>query len=96
MPSMKHYLPVLILPLLGPCLFAQIVQDDFNDGNDAGWERYSPLAPLGHLSHSPFLKGTVTGYRLQPLPIQGHLDLPEGDLIVRTWSMKPSGWRLTS
>ena len=52
--------------------------------------------PSGHLSHSPFLKGTVTGYRLQPLPIQGHLDLPEGDLIVRTWSMKPSGWRLTS
>ena len=63
MPSMKHYLPVLILPLLGPCLFAQIVQDDFNDGNDAGWERYSPLAPFGAPVAFSFPEGN--SYRVQ-------------------------------
>ena len=63
MPSMKRPLPVLILPLLGPCLFAQIVQDDFNDGNDAGWERYSPLAPFGAPVAFSFPEGN--SYRVQ-------------------------------
>jgi hypothetical protein len=29
----------------GPALLAQ--SDDFNDGNDTGWSRYTPLAPFG-------------------------------------------------
>lgn len=29
----------------GPALLAQ--SDDFNDGNDTGWTRYTPLAPFG-------------------------------------------------
>ena len=63
MPSMKRYLPVLILPLLGPCLPAQIVQDDFNDGTDAGWERYSPLASFGAPVEFSFPEGN--SYRVQ-------------------------------
>jgi len=63
MPSMKRYLPVLILPLLGPCLPAEIVQDDFNEGNDAGWERYSPLASFGAPVEFSFPEGS--SYRVQ-------------------------------
>ena len=45
---MKSTIPLFLFPaLLAPILSAQIVEDDFNDGNDAGWERYSPLDNLG-------------------------------------------------
>ncbi len=36
--------------------------DDFNDGNDAGWSRYSPLAPFGAGAKVSFPNGA---YRIQ-------------------------------
>ena len=41
---------------------AQVQSDDFNDGNDAGWSRYDPLAPFGLTATFSFPNG---GYRIQ-------------------------------
>lgn len=41
---------------------AQYESDDFNDGNDTGWSRYSPLAPLGAPGVFTLTNG---GYRLR-------------------------------
>jgi hypothetical protein len=45
--------------LTAPRVAAQ--SDDFNDGNDAGWTRYSPLAPYGAGGTFSFPNG---GYRI--------------------------------
>src|SRR5262249_36264177 len=42
-----------------------ILFDDFNDGNDDGWTRYSPLAPFGAPGTFSFPSG---GYRIQAAP----------------------------
>ena len=45
---MKHTILQLFIPaLLVPVLSGQVFEDDFNDGNDSGWDRYSPLEDLG-------------------------------------------------
>ena len=47
--------------------------DDFNDGNDVGWNRYSPLTPFGVPGVFSFPNG---GYRIQtttPSPNPGSL-----------------------
>jgi hypothetical protein len=47
-PLLLLCLKALLLTLLVLPLAAQ--EDDFNDGNDTGWTRFSPLAPLGGTS----------------------------------------------
>ena len=44
---------------------AVAVADDFNDGNDTGWTRYSPLGGLGAAGEFSFPDG---GYRIQAPP----------------------------
>lgn len=65
-------MPVRWMPLV--CLLglfahsaanAQFLSDDFDDGDDAGWTRYEPLAPLGAGGTFSFPTG---GYRLQAAP----------------------------
>jgi hypothetical protein len=58
-----HFLAVagLWTGIYVPCGSAQ-VNDDFNDGNDAGWTRYQPLAPFGAPGTFSFPSG---GYRIQ-------------------------------
>jgi len=68
--------PVLLLCaalVLGALpLAAQVIEDDFNDGNDAGWSRYLPLQDLGAPATFSFPNGN--SYRIQsaasPLPEQ--------------------------
>lgn len=48
--------------------FGQVEMDDFNDGNDAGWQRYDPLAQFGLLANYSFPSG---GYRLRTPYITG-------------------------
>jgi len=54
---------------VAPVAHASLLFDDFNDGNDAGWTRYDPLAPFGAAATFSFPGG---GYRIQaptsPLP----------------------------
>src|SRR5437870_8481172 len=50
----------LLLAATPSALVAQ--SDDFNDGNDTGWTRYSPLAPYGVPGVFSFPNG---GYRIQ-------------------------------
>jgi hypothetical protein len=72
-PSAAAFFVVLGLVLAGlPFgLRAQFESDDFNDGNDAGWTRYSPFTPFGAPTQFFFTNG---GYRiraaLSPLPAQ--------------------------
>lgn len=49
-------------------MLAQVQSDDFNDGNDAGWQRYNPLAPFGLNATYSFPNG---GYRLQTTYVTG-------------------------
>ncbi len=56
-------LPVFNLLLLS-CMPASAQTDDFEDGNDTGWTRFAPLAPLGVTSYT-FPGG---GYRLSCNP----------------------------
>jgi hypothetical protein len=51
--------------LLSPAPLARGQSDDFNDGNDAGWTRYSPLAPFGGGATYSFPSG---GYRINAPP----------------------------
>ncbi|MEE2623436.1 MAG: hypothetical protein VYA46_04355, partial [Verrucomicrobiota bacterium] len=68
--------PVLLLCaalVLGALpLAAQVIEDDFNDGDDAGWSRYLPLQDLGAAATFSFPNGN--SYRIQsaasPLPEQ--------------------------
>jgi len=68
--------PVLLLCValvLGTLpLAAQVIEDDFNDGNDAGWSRYLPLEAFGAAATFSFPNGN--SYRIQsgasPLPEQ--------------------------
>ena len=68
--------PVLLLCaalVLGALpLAAQVIEDDFNDGNDAGWSRYLPLEAFGAAATFSFPNGN--SYRIQsgasPLPEQ--------------------------
>lgn len=50
------------LALLGVCLSALAQTDNFDDGNDMGWTRYSPLALFGAGAQYTFPDGT---YRLK-------------------------------
>ena len=89
--------PVLLLCaalVLGALpLAAQVIEDDFNDGNDAGWSRYLPLQDLGAPATFSFPNGN--SYRIQsgasPLPEQ--LALAGPDPIRKVPSTRPSGWR---
>lgn len=64
---MKPTLLNFLLPaLVAPVLSAQVIEDDFNDGNDSGWERYAPLAALGAPATFSFPGGS--GYRVQSPP----------------------------
>ena len=63
MPALNRYLLVLILTLIGPSLTAQVFEDSFNDGNDDGWDRYSPLTSFGAPVAFSFPGGTQ--YRVQ-------------------------------
>ncbi len=56
----------LIPALVAPVLSAQVIEDDFNDGNDSGWERYAPLAALGAPATFSFPGGS--SYRIQSPP----------------------------
>ncbi len=47
---------------------AQVESDDFNDGNDTGWQRYNPLSPFGLNATYTFPNG---GYRLQTRYVTG-------------------------
>ncbi len=70
--------------LAGPVqhLNAQFYQsDDFNDGNDAGWFRYDPLAPFGLTATYSFPNG---GYRLQTAYITGQAANPGRAGTVRS------------
>ena len=51
------------LVLCAPPLSAQIIEDDFNDGNDAGWSRYLPLQDFGVAATFSFPNGN--SYRIQ-------------------------------
>ncbi len=57
------YLYPVLTALILPVVSAQIVEDDFNDGNDSGWERYSPLDDLGAPLAFTFPGGN--SYRIQ-------------------------------
>lgn len=47
-----------LLLLASPVSFEVVAQsDDFNDGNDVGWNRYNPLAPLGGSASYSFPSG---------------------------------------
>lgn len=52
---------------------AQVEMDDFDDGNDAGWQRYDPLAPFGLSAAYSFTNG---GYRLRTPYITGQAANP--------------------
>jgi len=80
-PAIKPMKDSAINPLLLLCaalvlgalpLAAQVIEDDFNDGNDAGWSRYLPLQDLGAPATFSFPNGN--SYRIQsaasPLPEQ--------------------------
>src|SRR5467141_1154174 len=59
----------LLMTLLSSGLTPQFVnadvRDDFNTGNDNGWTRYQPLAPVGAPGTFSFPNG---GYRIQAMP----------------------------
>ena len=62
-PTLRNF---LIPALVAPVLSAQVIEDDFNDGNDSGWERYAPLAALGAPATFSFPGGSR--YRIQSPP----------------------------
>jgi len=78
-PSRPQLLTPLHIPILAACLslagpatgLAQ--SDDFNDGNDAGWTRYDPLAGFGLAATYSFPNG---GYRLQTTYLTGQAQNP--------------------
>ena len=51
--------PIAALILLASPVASDVVaqSDDFNDGNDVGWTRYNPLAPLGGSASYSFPSG---------------------------------------
>jgi hypothetical protein len=55
--------------------------DDFNDGNDDGWQRYSPLAPFGLPGVFSFPNG---GYRIETRIPSGMPDNPGRAGSIRT------------
>lgn len=65
-----------------PTLHAQFFQaDDFNDGNDDGWERYDALAPLGMRATYSLANGA---YRIQTTYLGG-----SAQLTGRSGSLRP-------
>ena len=58
-PSLLPALAAAVLLTFAP--LAQAQTDDFNDGNDTGWTRFSPLAPFGAGGQFSFPDG---GYRI--------------------------------
>jgi hypothetical protein len=58
--SMLAALAAVVALSIGPIAHGQT--DDFNDGNDTGWTRYSPLTPFGGAGTFTFPEG---GYRIQ-------------------------------
>ncbi len=51
------------LCLGAPFLSAQVIEDDFNDGDDGGWSRYLPLEAFGAAATFSFPDGN--SYRIQ-------------------------------
>jgi hypothetical protein len=51
---------------------AATIVDDFNDGNDTGWTRYSPFSGFGAPASFTFPGGTTT----MPSPAPGVLGAP--------------------
>jgi hypothetical protein len=54
--------PLLAIALLLSATGARAQSDDFNDGNDNGWNRYDPLAGFGLRAEYSFPNG---GYRIR-------------------------------
>ena len=87
------YLYPVLTALILPVVSAQIVEDDFNDGNDSGWERYSPLDDLGAPLAFTFPGGN--SYRIQG-PASPNVAIAgpaRGGPIARTCLMRLSGWK---
>jgi hypothetical protein len=79
--------PVLAAMLALACPGAVLAQvaDDFNDGNDAGWTRYDPLAAFGLSAIFSFPGG---GYRLQTTYLTGQAQNPgrAGSVLAGTYT----------
>src|SRR5688572_27062218 len=56
------------------------LSDDFNDGNDSGWQRYDALAPVGMNATYSFPGG---GYRIQTTYLGGSAQLTGRSGAVR-------------
>ena len=84
MPALTRYLLVLIMTLIGPSLTARVFEDSFNDGNDDGWDRYSPLTSFGVPVAFSFPGGTQYRVQAPASPNPGALGLARGALILQT------------
>ena len=69
--SVSFFLTVFLCFFFSPAASAQLQQDSYDDGNDDGWDRFSPLDIVGASSIFTFpeYQGGGHGYRLQsPAP----------------------------
>ena len=71
-------LAIFIPVLLGPSLRAEVFQDDFNDGNSAGWDSYSPLTDFGAPVSFSFPGGNSFRVQAPPSPSPGPLGPARG------------------
>ena len=93
---MKHTILQLFIPaLLVPVLSGQVFEDDFNDGNDSGWDRYSPLEDLGAPVAFTFPGGNSYRFEAPASPNAALAGAAREVLTVRMSSMRPSGWKST-